>query len=86
DLRGYTLELGKGVLEHLLAEWQPRFGVRQLTTILRHRIVEQLAIAEVQDELQGVKTIRLAKLPTKQKVAGLAARKREGETMIVYVA
>jgi ATP-dependent Clp protease ATP-binding subunit ClpA len=89
ELRGFKLEYGEDVFDHLASEWQPRFGVRQLTTILRHRIVEQLAIAEVQDELNGVTSIRLEKMPTTEEgepVAGLAARKREGETMVIYVA
>ena len=86
ELRGYALEYGDGVVAHLVAEWQPRFGVRQLTTILRHRIVEQLAIAEVQGELKGVTRIRLEVLPSEAEVAGLAARKVEGETLTVYVA
>jgi ATP-dependent Clp protease ATP-binding subunit ClpA len=88
ELRDLELEYGEDVFEHLVAEWQPRFGVRQLTTILRHRIVEQLAIAEVQGELSGVTRIRLEKLPTTDEgepAAGLAARRRDGDTMIVYV-
>ncbi len=86
ELRGYVLEYGDEVVEHLLAEWQPRFGIRHLTNILRHRIVEQLAIAEVQGELEGVLRIRLEKLPDgDETVAGLAARKVDGETLTIYV-
>jgi ATP-dependent Clp protease ATP-binding subunit ClpA len=86
ELRGYALEYEADVVQHLLAQWQPRFGVRQLTTILRHRIVEQLAIAEVQGELKGVTKIRLDRLPGGESVGGLAARKVEGETITIYVA
>ncbi len=86
ELRGYTLEYDEDAVEHLVAQWQPRFGVRQLTTILRHRIIEQLAIAEVQGELKGVTRIRLEKMPGEDTVVGLAARKVEGDTMTVYVA
>ena len=86
ELRGYALEYETDVVEHLLAQWQPRFGVRQLTTILRHRIVEQIAIAEVQGELKGVKKIRLDKLPGEDEVGALGARKVEGETITIYVA
>ena len=85
ELRGYELEYETDVVEHLLAQWQPRFGVRQLTTILRHRIVEQLAIAEVQGELKRVKKIRLDKLPREDEVGGLGARKVAGETITIYV-
>jgi len=34
-------------------------GVRFATTVLRNRIAEQLAIANAQGELKGIKTIRL---------------------------
>jgi ATP-dependent Clp protease ATP-binding subunit ClpA len=86
ELAGYTLEYDDAVVEHLVSQWQPRFGVRQLTTILRHRIVEQLAIAEVQGELAGVTRIRLERLPGEEAVAGLASRKVVGDTLTVFVA
>jgi len=86
ELRGFELECGEDVIQHLVAQWQPRFGVRQLTTILRHRIVEQLAIAEVQGELKDVTRIRLEKMPGEDTVVGLAARKVEGDTVTVFVA
>jgi ATP-dependent Clp protease ATP-binding subunit ClpA len=85
ELQGYVLEYGDDVIDHLLAEWQPRFGVRHLTNILRHRIVEQLAIAEVQGELQGVSRLRLERKPAGDEVAGLGARKVEGDTLTVFV-
>ena len=86
ELRGFELECGEDVIQHLVAQWQPRFGVRQLTTILRHRIVEQLEIAEVQGELKDVTRIRLEKMPGEDTVVGLAARKVEGDTVTVFVA
>jgi len=48
EMQGYDLEWDPVIVEHLVGQWQPRFGVRNLTSILRHRIVEQLAIADVQ--------------------------------------
>jgi ATP-dependent Clp protease ATP-binding subunit ClpA len=84
ELRGYQFEWDAAVVEHLVSQWQPRFGARHLATILRHRIVEQLAIADVQGELAGVATIRLA-LDEKQEVGALGGRRREGDTMVVLI-
>ncbi len=91
DVKGYALEWDPALVEHLSAEWQPRFGVRHLTTILRHRVVEQLSVAQAQDELQGVKHIRLAIMqgdyPSKtEKLIGLATRRREDELLIIELA
>jgi len=60
DVRGMTLEWHPDVLEHLLERWQPQFGVRHLTTILGNRVVEQLALADAQGELEGIETIQIA--------------------------
>jgi ATP-dependent Clp protease ATP-binding subunit ClpA len=87
ELGGYTLKFDEDVVEHLLTEWQPRFGVRHLTTILRHRILEQLAIAEVQGELADVTRIRLVTMPAGEgEVAGPGKRTIKGKTMTVYIA
>ena len=87
ELRGYDLEWDDEVFEHLLSEWRPRFGARHLLTILRNRVIEQLAIAEVQGELRGIKRIRLAKRPGGEgNVADLATRVAEGDTMTIFIA
>jgi len=71
--------------------WEPRFGVRHLSTILRHRIVEQLSLAEARQELSGVQRIELRVLETaggvaRQDLAGLVTRDREGETLRIHLA
>ncbi len=86
ELRGYDLEWDDEVFEHLLSEWRPHFGARHLFTILRNRIVEQLAIAEVQGELRDIKRIRLTKRPPGEgRVGDLGTRVTEGDTMTIYV-
>ena len=90
ELKGLKLTWESDLILHLASQWQPRFGVRFLSTILRHRIVEQLGIADAQGELKGVKGIRLevTKADEKQPVtslAGLATRRLEGDTLIIGV-
>jgi hypothetical protein len=58
-----SLEWDLELVGHLAVQWQPRFGVRHLTTILRNRITEQPSVAEARGELKGVRTIRLLLLP-----------------------
>jgi ATPases with chaperone activity, ATP-binding subunit len=90
ELRGYDLTWEPDVFSHLLSEWTPRFGARWVFNILRNRIVEQLALADAQGELQGVTRIRLVLRPevapdgTRQ-IGGLAGRRREDDTMTVLV-
>jgi ATP-dependent Clp protease ATP-binding subunit ClpA len=85
ELQGYRFEHDDAIIEHLVRQWQPRFGVRHLTSILRNRIVEQLAIGEVQGELVGVTTIRLA-IDDTGNVGELASRRRDGATMTISIA
>ncbi|CAK0781076.1 ATPase AAA-2 domain protein [Gammaproteobacteria bacterium] len=91
DVRGYQLAWSAEVVEYLSTRWQPRFGVRHLTTILRNRILEQLAVAEAQRELSGVKRIELRVLnlgndAPRQHLAGLASCERDGETLWINLA
>jgi ATP-dependent Clp protease ATP-binding subunit ClpA len=91
ELRGFELDWSPEVVAHLTAQWQPRFGVRHLTTILRNRITEQLSVAEAQNELAGVRRIRLQVLPAQETIAaqglaGLASRERQAETMVIKLA
>ena len=85
DLRGYELTWEPELVAFLCARWEPSFGVRQLNSVLRSRIVEQLSVADTQGELAGVRRILLR--PSASQGAGIpagaAARERAGETMIV---
>ncbi|EGV16221.1 AAA family ATPase [Thiocapsa marina] len=86
DVQGYRLAWDQAVVDYLAERWQPRFGVRHLTTILRNRIVEQLSVAAAQRELDGVNAIRLRVLALTSAtpggdLAGLASRARDGETL-----
>jgi ATP-dependent Clp protease ATP-binding subunit ClpA len=90
EVRGYTLEWDPGVVDHLVAQWQPRFGVRHLLAILRNRIVEQLSVADAQRELKGVTRIRLSLLPADGAVApegltGAATRERRDDTLVIHL-
>ncbi len=84
EMLGYEFEWDPAIVEHLVSQWQPRFGVRHLTTILRHRIIEQLQIADAQGELAGVTTICLAIAPDAE-VGALGGRQRDGEVMTVLI-
>jgi hypothetical protein len=69
-------------------QWQPRFGVRHLLSILRNRIVEQLSVADAQGELKGLTRIKLDLMNTDSKleardVTGLATRQRDGDTLLI---
>jgi ATP-dependent Clp protease ATP-binding subunit ClpC len=91
ELKGYELTWDPEVFAHLLDEWTPRFGARWVFNILRNRILEQLALADAQGELNGVTRIRLvrgpdaAKGPGQGQIAGLAARRREGKALSIIV-
>jgi len=87
--RGLTLEWDPAVADYLGERWQPRFGVRHLTTILRNRIEEQLSVAEAQGDLKGTRTIRLALLEgagAGPGPVGVATRRVQGDTLTVYLA
>ncbi|MGD2067609.1 MAG: AAA family ATPase [Gemmatimonadota bacterium] len=88
DERGYELGWDPEILDYLSLQWQPRFGVRHLTTILRHRIDEHLAIADAQGELRGVTRILLEPMgeaPSPEH-AGIATRERRNQTLIIKLA
>jgi ATP-dependent Clp protease ATP-binding subunit ClpA len=91
EKRGYGFEWEDGVLEHLVSQWQPRFGVRHLVAILRNRVIEQLSVADAQGELRDVETIRLevmdkSTLDDLGDLAGLARRTRDENTLIISLA
>jgi len=86
--RGYGFEWEGEVLEHLVSQWQPRFGVRHLVSILRNRVIEQLSVADAQGELRDVQTIRLeilkGEIPEElRELAGLAKRTRDNNTLVI---
>ncbi len=57
--RGQFFEWEEGVLDYLVAEWQPELGARDVSGIFRNRVMEPLVVAQMRDELEGVETIRL---------------------------
>lgn len=90
ELRGCRLEWSPAVERHLASSWQSQFGVRHLATILRNRIVEQLAVADAQGELKGVEEIRLELLPEDRAASapgagGYALRQRDGKSLTVFI-
>lgn len=91
ELRGLSLDCPPEVVAYLAARWQPRFGVRYLLTALRHRLIEQLGVAEAQGDLRGVKVIRLQVMAIPEPAAplglsGLSAYERHGDTLVIYLA
>jgi ATP-dependent Clp protease ATP-binding subunit ClpC len=88
EARGYAFDWEEEVLGHLVSQWQPRFGVRHLVSILRNRVIEQLSVADAQGELNGVERIRLEVLKTGLSedlgdLAGLARRTRDQDTLVI---
>ncbi|MCX6619542.1 MAG: AAA family ATPase, partial [Acidobacteria bacterium] len=89
--RGFAFEWDARVEELLASEWQSRFGVRHLKTILTNRITEQLSVAEAQGELRGVTRIRLRVLALDGNAAnldftGAATHERAEENLIIKLA
>jgi ATP-dependent Clp protease ATP-binding subunit ClpA len=84
ELQGYVFEWDPAIVDHLVAQWQPRFGVRHLTAILKHRILEQLAVADAQGELHEITTIRL-EMAEGEEVGALPTRRRDGDAMVISI-
>jgi ATP-dependent Clp protease ATP-binding subunit ClpA len=80
--KGFDFCWQPAVVEHVAARWEPQFGVRHLTGILRYPVTEQLSAAEAQGELQGVKRIEL-NCPEKREAGSGSARERQGDTLII---
>lgn len=88
--RGLELEWDPALIETLLAAWRPRFGARHLLAIVRNRIVGQLAVAQAEGGLEGVRTIRLRApgsfaAADNDVPAGAATRRREGDVLLINV-
>jgi ATP-dependent Clp protease ATP-binding subunit ClpA len=91
EAMAYELTWDPDIVGYLSSQWQPRFGVRHLTTILRNRIEEQLSVADAQGELKGVTKIYLEVLDTMdeeeaRRFAGVAERELQGDTLIINLA
>jgi ATP-dependent Clp protease ATP-binding subunit ClpC len=79
------------VVEYLTTHWQPRFGARALSSILRSRVSEQLSIAEAQGEMKGVRTIHLRVMDLERRgdlagMCALASREVDGPRLVVSLA
>ncbi len=88
ELRGLDLRWSDDVLSHLAAQWQPRYGVRHLSSILRNRIVEQLNLADAQGEFRGVNVIYLevdqnTRSPQAVNLSGCSTRERRAEKLVI---
>ncbi len=87
----YELAWDTDIVPYLSSQWQPRFGVRHLSTILRNRIEEQLSVADAQGELKGVTKIYLKVLSTTDedeahRFAGVAERELQADTLVINLA
>jgi ATP-dependent Clp protease ATP-binding subunit ClpA len=88
ELHGYDLSWDPEIIDYLADQWEPRFGVRHLTTIVKNRITEQMSVADAQGELEGVTTIRLERADgdtSRITIAG-ATRERDHHTLIIRLA
>jgi len=68
--RGLELTWSDALLDHLAAQWQPRFGARHLTGILRNRVFEVLGVADAQGQLAGLAKIRLERVALPEGLSG----------------
>jgi ATP-dependent Clp protease ATP-binding subunit ClpA len=87
--KGFALTWDEPLVEHVASRWQPRFGVRHLTVILRNRVAGQISSADAQSELAGAVRIHLTLMdgPAAGPAAvGAAVRKREGDTLVIALA
>ena len=89
--RGFEFHWAEDLVPYLAAQWQPRFGVRHLTTMLKNRLIEQLSVADAQGELRGVTRIQLERLDQPEAAGsslptGVAVRERKDQTLIVRLA
>ncbi|HUT88602.1 MAG TPA: AAA family ATPase [Thermoguttaceae bacterium] len=90
EVRGYRLTWEPDLIDHLASQWQPRFGARFASAMLRNRISEQLSVAETQGELVGVAEIHLDKLAVSESAelsaaTGAVSRERKGDTLFIHV-
>jgi ATP-dependent Clp protease ATP-binding subunit ClpA len=74
--RGLALEWDADLVDRVVERWKPKLGVRHLSGILQHRVVEQIAVADAEGALVGVTTVRLAHAASP---AGAAAGRPAGK-------
>jgi ATP-dependent Clp protease ATP-binding subunit ClpA len=90
ETRGLALTWSPSLVAYLAERWQPRFGVRFAAGMLRHRIGEQLDVAEAQGELRGIRSIHLDLIEDaasgNEAPAGLAKRERSEDRLILRIA
>jgi len=89
--RNLSLSWSPKLVDHLASQWQPRFGVRHLATILLHRVAEQLSVAEAQGELREATEVRLEVMQTPDDaddldLSGLAVRETEESRLVIRLA
>jgi ATP-dependent Clp protease ATP-binding subunit ClpA len=89
--RGFSLEWGEGVLDHLVSEWEPGLGARDIGGILRNRVMSPVIAADTEGQLEGVKAIRLEVLKDSESGAkkvkvGTETHAREGDTFLISLA
>jgi len=88
--RGYALTWENALVPHLVEEWEPRLGVRHLVSILHGRVLEQISIADAQQEMTDIKAIHLEVIKQDERralvpFAGAVARERRDDTLVVLV-
>ena len=89
--KGYTLEWEEEVLDHLVSQWQPRLGARDVIGVVRNRVTQQISVADALGELEDVKTIWLEVLKKKasaepEELEGLTKRTRKNDTLVISLA
>lgn len=84
--RNFDFDWNPALIDGLARRWQPHFGVRYLTTLVRNGITDQLSIAHVEGELTGVRRIFLDLLPRPNGPGPAAAvRQRKGDTLTIQL-
>ncbi len=86
--QGLSLAWSSALVDHLVSQWQPRFGARHLGAVLRNRVTEQLGVAEAHGLLSGVRRIRLDVMTGsvgdgELGLIGIVACERSGDELII---
>lgn len=89
EVRGFSLAWDDDIVPYLTDQWEPRFGVRHLVSILRTRVIAPVSIADAQGELKDVDTIRLEVLDGQSTEAGRTGEERHerrGSELVIQLA
>jgi len=86
--KGYALEWDEEVVDHLMSAWEPGLGARDVSGILRNRVISQVIVADTRGELEGVERIHLTvseegSRDEKQDPSTAAKHTREGDTLVI---